>query len=149
MLKIKLDLFWEYDFTGRSLADSKLKKVHSLCFRPHNIGNRDVKMLNLSTIYGLELDSNFLKSIMMLPQRGQFEWLYGQLERNKNVQNSLDDYQNSHFMFSQKQKNKNRTLLCPKIQNRQHLRVKTTIHEKLHHNNILTDKSRRISTKEK
>ena len=148
MLKVKLDLSWECDFIGRNLADNKLKKVHSLCFRPHVIGSKDVKMPNFSTIYGLELDNNFFKPIIMLSQRGQFEWLYGQLERNKNTQNSLEDYQNTHFMFSQKQKSKNRSLLCPKTQNRQHMRVKTTIHEKLHHN-ILTEKSRRISTKEK
>ena len=94
-------------------------------------------MPNFSAIYGLELDNSFLKPIMMLSQRGQLEWLYGQLDRNKNTQNSLEEYQNAYFMFSQKQKNKNRSLLCPKIQNRQHLRVKTTIHEKLH-NPILT-----------
>ena len=148
MLKIKLDLFWEGDLVGRNLAENRLKKVHSLCFKPYSLGSKDIKIPNFSSIYGLELDNNFLKSIIVLSQRGQLEWLFGQLERNKNTQSSLEEYQNSRFMYSQKQKNKNRTLLCPKIQNRQHLRVKTTIHE-IKHSSILTEKSRRISTKEK
>ena len=76
------------------------------------------------------------------------DFLNSQLERNKLTQKKVEEYQNLYFLFLQKRRDKNKAILYPKIQNKQHLRVKTTVHEKLYHN-FHTDKFRRFETKQK
>ena len=44
------------------------------------------------------------------------------------LEKHLETYQRQHFLYTQKKKSKNLQFICPKIQNKHGLRIKTTVH---------------------
>ena len=67
MLKIKFDLFSE----NSSILNCKLKRVNSFTNKPLTLNIKDLKTINFSAFYSLELDNGYIRSSMHLTQRGQ------------------------------------------------------------------------------
>jgi hypothetical protein len=111
ILKITLDLFdkkEDYEVTNGSL-----RRTRSVSSRPLSLIIKEPRT-NLSHWFKLELDNNHMRATFIPSQRGQMEWMHSQLERNKIVQKSIEEYSKEYYLYLQKKKAKTKLFLCPK-----------------------------------
>lgn len=110
------------------LATGKVTRAQSLTEKGENVTSASLRISNLATLYRLDLDNSYTRSLTALSQKSYTEWAHNQLERNKVALRNIEDYAKQYFLFKLKIRTKKRPYLCPTIPHKQNIRVKTSVH---------------------